>query len=204
VNFRPDVYDLDSTGFVVGQPLAPGELSDDGQRYVLKAQVYKVEEVPEGFSIFGSRRRTASTGNDEPFSFFRPRSRDEGRTSFFGSTDTKAKKSLADDDDSDGVVFNFNRSSSGNAKKKIFYDFKKKKWLGADKADATATGKKKPGTNVKKKKVDQTASNQKKPQTTTSAQPVKKKKKVEEASATSAAAPAAKPAAPGPVFGGQQ
>jgi murein L,D-transpeptidase YcbB/YkuD len=207
VNFRPDIYDLDSTGFVVGQPLAPGELSDDGQRYVLKAQVYKVEEVPEGFSIFGSRRRTASTGNDEPFSFFRPRSRDDGRSSFFGSTDAKAKKSLADDDDSDGVVTNFNRPSSGSAKKKVFYDFKKKKWLGAaDKGDAT--GKKKPATtaNVKKKKVDQTASNQKK-STTTSAQPVKKKKKVEEASVASspaASAPAAKPAAGGPVFGGQQ
>jgi murein L,D-transpeptidase YcbB/YkuD len=210
VNFRPDIYDLDSTGFVVGQPLAPGELSDDGQRYVLKAQVYKVEEVPEGFSIFGSRRRTASTGNDEPFSFFRPRSRDDGRTFFFGSTDTKAKKSLADVDDGDGVVNNFNRSSSGNVKKKVFFDFKKKKWLGGDKTDATATGKKKPAktANAKKKKIDQTAANQKKPQATATTQPVKKKKKLEEASATSAPAatstPAAKPAPAGPVFGGAQ
>ena len=78
VNFRPDVYDLDDTGFVVGQPLAPGELSDDGKRYVLKAQVYQVEEVPdqpESFSFFNSRRKpkvekVSSSSNDQPFGFF--------------------------------------------------------------------------------------------------------------------------------------
>ena len=35
-NFRNDIYGLDGTGFVVGQPLPEGELSDDGQRYILK------------------------------------------------------------------------------------------------------------------------------------------------------------------------
>ena len=33
--FRPDVYELDGTGFVVGQPLPVGEKLD-GQRFVLK------------------------------------------------------------------------------------------------------------------------------------------------------------------------
>jgi hypothetical protein len=36
VNFRKDIYELDGSGFVVGQPMPVGEYSDDGQRYVLK------------------------------------------------------------------------------------------------------------------------------------------------------------------------
>jgi hypothetical protein len=36
VNFRDDIYQLDGTGFVVGQPMPVGEYSDDGQRWVLK------------------------------------------------------------------------------------------------------------------------------------------------------------------------
>jgi peptidoglycan hydrolase-like protein with peptidoglycan-binding domain len=35
-NFRDDIYDLDGSGFIVGQPMPVGEYSDDGQRFVLK------------------------------------------------------------------------------------------------------------------------------------------------------------------------
>ncbi|CAN5517859.1 hypothetical protein BH10PSE7_BH10PSE7_01530 [soil metagenome] len=57
-NFRPDIYDLDDTGFVVGQPLAPGEYSDDGQRFVLKAQTYQTKAV--------------ASVDDDPFDMFQP------------------------------------------------------------------------------------------------------------------------------------
>jgi hypothetical protein len=187
VNFRPDVYDLDDTGFVIGQPLAPGELSDDGQRYVLKAQVYKVEEVPDApafFSFFGSRK--ARAGDSDPFDFF-------------GSRRTRAKKTVSDDDDDGfGAIFNFNRPGAGKVKKKI--DSKTKK-----KEAATAGKKKKPVVAPNgKKKTEQTAAAQKKPQPAQTGEPVKKKKKVEEASATAAPAAAATPARSGPEFGQQK
>ncbi|MGE0241720.1 MAG: hypothetical protein AB7S59_23605, partial [Parvibaculaceae bacterium] len=210
VNFRSDVYDLDGTGFVVGQPLAPGEMSDDGQRYVLKAQVYKVEEVPdqpEAFSIFSPRRKgraeRTSFGNDDPFGFFKQRktTRSKSNTFFFNqsNTDGKKKKSLADvdDDDNDGVLFNFNRPSSAKVKKKNYFDFKKKTTGKSKKKEAATAGKtkKKPvaDANAKKKKTEKTAAAQKKPQPAAAVQPVKKKKKVEEASASA-----------GPEFGQQK
>ncbi|WP_162918285.1 L,D-transpeptidase family protein [Taklimakanibacter deserti] len=202
VNFRPDVYDLDNTSFVVGQPLAPGELSDDGERYVLKAQVYKVEEVPdrpESFSIFSPRRaergERTSYGSNDPFSFFKPRkatTRSKSKSFFFGTTGTTSKKSLADIDDDDDVIFNFNGSSSKAKKKSLF---EKKKKADIKKKEAAAAGKKKPAAtaNAKKKKPAQTAAAQKKPQPAASVEPVKKKKKVEEASATAGPQPPAGP-----------
>ncbi|MGE0008677.1 MAG: murein L,D-transpeptidase [Parvibaculaceae bacterium] len=182
VNFRPDVYDLDGTGFVVGQPLAPGELSEDGQRYVLKARAYKVEEVPdqpEAFSIFGSHRksrneRAASGNDDDPFSFFKRRTTRRKSSTLFGQSDDDGqpgKKSLTDVDDynNDGVIFNFNRPSPAGVKKKGASNLKKK----SDGKTKKAAG--------KKKKVEKTATAQKKkPQP----QPVKKKKKIEEATAS--------------------
>ena len=36
VAFRPDIYKLDGSGFTVGQPLPTGELSAEGQPFVLK------------------------------------------------------------------------------------------------------------------------------------------------------------------------
>lgn len=35
-NFRNDIYDLDNSGFIVGQPMPVGEYSNDGKRFVLK------------------------------------------------------------------------------------------------------------------------------------------------------------------------
>ena len=59
VAFRRDVYGLDDTGFTVGQPLPEGELSADGQRFVLKPVERKAAAVEaaeaEGFGLFGSR-----------------------------------------------------------------------------------------------------------------------------------------------------
>jgi hypothetical protein len=196
VNFRPDVYNLDDTDFIVGQPLAPGELSDNGLRYVLKAQVYKVEEVPDEpafFSLFGSRRKTKN--NDDSFSFFGSRETERGRSSpfFFGSSTDKSKKSASDDDDGIGTIFNFNRPAMGKLKKKSSDKIKKKQ--------ATA-GKKKPlvPSNTKKK-TEETAAVEKKSRPAGTGEPVKKKKKVEEASATAATpAPAA---STGPQFGQQ-
>ena len=66
VAFRGDVYGLDGTGFVVGQPLPVGEKSATGERFVLKPvprQVAALEEAEaEGFFWFGKRsaRKTSS------------------------------------------------------------------------------------------------------------------------------------------------
>lgn len=65
VAFRDDVYDLDGTGFVVGQPLPVGETASTGERFVLKPlprQAQAVDEAEaEGFSLFsfGTRQRNA-------------------------------------------------------------------------------------------------------------------------------------------------
>lgn len=55
--FRPDIYELDGTGFVVGQPLPVGEKMD-GQRYVLKPipRLQQDIDTNDGFgfaSLFG-------------------------------------------------------------------------------------------------------------------------------------------------------
>jgi L,D-transpeptidase YcbB len=60
VAFRNDIYGLDGTGFTVGQPLPQGEVSEDGQRFVLKPVPRKAGAVDadeaESFSLFGSRK----------------------------------------------------------------------------------------------------------------------------------------------------
>jgi L,D-transpeptidase YcbB len=61
VAFRDDVYDLDGTGFTVGQPLPVGEVGDDGQRFVLKPVPRKPSAVDAdefgGFFSFRSRNK---------------------------------------------------------------------------------------------------------------------------------------------------
>jgi hypothetical protein len=55
VAFRHDIYQLDGTGFVVGQPMPVGEMSPDGQRFVLKPlprQVPVEAAEAEGFGLF--------------------------------------------------------------------------------------------------------------------------------------------------------
>jgi hypothetical protein len=58
--FRPDIYELDSTNFVVGQPLPVGEKMD-GQRYVLKPipRLQQDIDTDDGFgfaSLFGRNK----------------------------------------------------------------------------------------------------------------------------------------------------
>ncbi len=57
VNFRPDIYELDGTGFIMGQPLPVGEVGEDGQRFVLTPvprQPGAVEAAEaDGFFLFG-------------------------------------------------------------------------------------------------------------------------------------------------------
>ncbi len=62
VAFRNDVYQLDGTGFIMGQPLPVGEKSAEGQRFVLKPiprQVAAVDAAEaEGFSWFRFGKRS--------------------------------------------------------------------------------------------------------------------------------------------------
>ena len=58
--FRPDIYELDGTGFVVGQPLPVGEKMD-GQRFVLKPipRLQQDIDTNDGFgfaSLFGRNK----------------------------------------------------------------------------------------------------------------------------------------------------
>jgi murein L,D-transpeptidase YcbB/YkuD len=70
VAFRNDIYGLDGTGFVVGQPLPVGEVNETGQRFVLKPiprQLAAVDAAEaDGFFWFGkSRSRKADSAADE-------------------------------------------------------------------------------------------------------------------------------------------
>ena len=66
--FRDDVYQLDGTGFVVGQPLPVGE-SQSGQRFVLKpiARTPDAVEADEATG-FASLFRNRWSGKEDPFS----------------------------------------------------------------------------------------------------------------------------------------
>lgn len=62
--FRNDVYDLDGTGFVVGQPLPVGE-KIDGQRFVLKPIPYLQDDIDtDSGGVFASLFRGKSAEND--------------------------------------------------------------------------------------------------------------------------------------------
>ena len=56
VAFRKDIYQMDGSGFTVGQPMPVGEKSPDGQRFVLKPlprQIPLEAAEAEGFHLFG-------------------------------------------------------------------------------------------------------------------------------------------------------
>jgi L,D-transpeptidase YcbB len=60
VAFRRDIYQMDQSGFTVGQPMPVGELSPDGLRYVLKPLPRLVAEVNDTgsnsiFTLFGKK-----------------------------------------------------------------------------------------------------------------------------------------------------
>jgi murein L,D-transpeptidase YcbB/YkuD len=67
VHFRPDIYELDGSGFVTGQPLPVGETSG-GQRFVLKPvprSLAAVDAAEAGgfFNIFGGSRNPGKAHN---------------------------------------------------------------------------------------------------------------------------------------------
>ncbi|MDP1700585.1 MAG: L,D-transpeptidase family protein [Aestuariivirga sp.] len=68
VAFRGDVYGLDGTGFVVGQPLPVGEKTASGERFVLKPvprQLAQIDEAEaDGFFWFGKRSRKDDSAAD--------------------------------------------------------------------------------------------------------------------------------------------
>lgn len=67
VAFRKDIYQLDSSGFTVGQPMPVGETSPDGLRYVLKPLPRQVSvdaaeaESSNFFSIFKNKNSTVAS-----------------------------------------------------------------------------------------------------------------------------------------------
>jgi peptidoglycan hydrolase-like protein with peptidoglycan-binding domain len=65
VAFRKDIYQMDGSGFVVGQPMPVGEMSPDGQRFVLKPlprQIPVEDAEAEGFHFFGSNKSSSKGG----------------------------------------------------------------------------------------------------------------------------------------------
>ncbi len=68
VAFRNDVYDLDSSGFTVGQPMPVGEESPDGLRYTVKPIPRLVKEVEDsgGFWSIGKSSRKDEKNKSQP------------------------------------------------------------------------------------------------------------------------------------------
>jgi hypothetical protein len=97
VAFRNDIYRLDGTGFVVGQPLPVGEVNETGQRFVLKPiprQLAAVDAAEaEGFFWFGKRsRKDESAADSRSASSVVKKSR---TSSFFSrDDDSDAKKKI--------------------------------------------------------------------------------------------------------------
>jgi L,D-transpeptidase YcbB len=153
VAFRNDVYGLDGTGFVTGQPMPVGELSDDGQRFVLKPVPRKASAVEaaeaEGFSIFSGSKKSkkkSSLAQDETLPATSLGAKKKQKTALpstiIESTPRKKKTDLA-------VVAS--KSSKANAKTKKFdglFDWDAYRKEQKQGGKATASAKK---TKVKKK-----------------------------------------------------
>jgi L,D-transpeptidase YcbB len=92
VAFRRDIYDLDSSGFTVGQPMPVGETSPEGLRYVYKPlprQISVETAEAEGFNLFGFKTKAKAA---DPLAV---KKNLFGKSLFStpsGSTDTEAKK----------------------------------------------------------------------------------------------------------------
>lgn len=179
-NFRNDIYGLDGTGFVVGQPLPEGEVSDEGQRFILKPLPVKATST-----------RALQEDDDSAWSFTR---KPKQRTSATGQTYRERNEGTLSD------ILGFGSSKSSVKRKQAFTGTKQtttKKKVATTKAKSTKTAK-----TTTKKKPAQTAATKK---TTTSktaaatpkAKPTaadakKKKKKVEEVAAAATTPPAEK------------
>ena len=65
VSFRNDIYQMDGSGFILGQPMPVGELSPDNKRFVLKPlpRAQSIDDAEaEGSGFFGTSR-TKITGD---------------------------------------------------------------------------------------------------------------------------------------------
>ncbi len=94
VHFRPDVYDLDSSGFIVGQPLPVGEGSG-GRRWTLEPVPYGVDDNPDVFddssdtlvSRVEKQKTAPQPENQKPVAQstnFKPKKRTNSLSTFFG------------------------------------------------------------------------------------------------------------------------
>lgn len=95
VAFRNDVYDLDRTGFTVGQPLPLGE-THEGLRYTLKPipRTVAASDGDGGFSFF--RRGKTAKGREKGKSFFDVEDEVEASTpSFIRGLNAPAKAQVA-------------------------------------------------------------------------------------------------------------
>jgi murein L,D-transpeptidase YcbB/YkuD len=123
VAFRGDVYGLDGTGFIVGQPLPVGERSASGERFVLKPvprQLAQIDEAEaDGFFWFGKRSRKDESAAD-------------ARSTSLGVKKSKTANIFSRDDD------------SKNAKKKVV----KKKLASTPKKKTTVADAKKASTKA--------------------------------------------------------
>lgn len=160
--FRPDVYELDGTGFVMGQPLPVGE-TQDGQRFVLKPIPRSPDAVDAdeafGFaSLFRSSRNPdkdttgipkLSKAND---SLIKLDSKDKTKTAKAGSA-AAGKKTLFGarkanpDKDGGAKAMAVTDPAKASAKKKLADATKKadaKTQTAAKADDAAAVTKKKP------------------------------------------------------------
>ncbi len=134
VHFRPDIYELDGTGFVVGQPLPVGETSA-GLRYVLKPvprDVAAVDAAEAGgfFNIFRTTRNPdkssgtvaarapepESSGNFLNVKPLKVKPKLAGKTKAGGKTFTVADLMAGDDDGAKRPVF---RSQTDSKTKKV-------------------------------------------------------------------------------------
>jgi L,D-transpeptidase YcbB len=150
VNFRPDIYKMDGSGFIVGQPLDVEDRS--GQRFVLKplprtASAVDADEAT-GFSLFRwtpSKRLTNATSTST-----KPKA-GSGAPSLFASTKSVTQPAAGTKTATKTKTKTFFMSSAEAAKAKKAADAKAKKAAGKKPASKTAAGSKTTTTGAKAK-----------------------------------------------------
>ncbi|MCB1380477.1 MAG: L,D-transpeptidase family protein [Alphaproteobacteria bacterium] len=153
--FRPDIYEMDGTGFVVGQPLPPGE-KIAGQRYVLKpiARSAAAVDEAEAFGFASLFRGPRNPDKQEAGAISRSRGDDD--TLFKRKPKAGEKTTVSD---KKGGLFNWTSTKTeGKTKRKaVAASAKKKKLATATKDDS----KKKAAKSVKADEKKKAASDKK-------------------------------------------
>ncbi len=110
--FRPDVYELDASGYVVGQPLPVGQKLA-GQRFVLKPIPRSQEAVDadEAFGFASLFRSNRAGDSDNPFMRNASRKTDDSLIKVGGSAKTASK---AKDKEKSKVAANQRKTRAGN------------------------------------------------------------------------------------------